>query len=72
MTPPSVLRATTGGARRAVALWFGDHLSPATPQPMPRSDRILHVPLFFHQMSGFRGTPVFQSAPMNGGGTFTP
>jgi plastocyanin len=30
----------------------------------------LHVPLFFHVMSGARGTPVFQSAPLNPGGTF--
>jgi plastocyanin len=41
------------------------------PQPLPPPDHLLHVPLFFHQMSGARGTPVFQSAPLNPGGTYT-
>src|SRR5262245_18589743 len=41
------------------------------PQPLPRREHLLHVPLFFHQMSGFRGAPVFQSAPLNPGGTYT-
>ena len=41
------------------------------PQPLPPREHLLHVPLFFHQMSGFRGTPVFQSAPVNPGGTYT-
>jgi Multicopper oxidase len=27
--------------------------------------KTLHVPMFLHQMSGARGTPVFQSAPLN-------
>jgi plastocyanin len=40
------------------------------PQPFPPRDHSLHVPLFFHQMSGFRGTSVFQSAPLNPGGSF--
>ncbi len=40
------------------------------PQPLPPREHLLHVPLFFHQMSGFRGTPVFQSAPLNVGGTY--
>ncbi len=40
------------------------------PQPPPGRDQLLHVPLFFHQMSGFRGTPVFQSAPLNVGGVY--
>lgn len=40
------------------------------PQPLPPPDHMLHVPLFFHQMSGARGTPVFQSAPLNPGGTY--
>lgn len=35
------------------------------PQPLPPHDQLLHVPLFFHQMSGFRGTPVFESAPLS-------
>lgn len=35
-----------------------------------RRDDVLHVPLFFHQMSGFRGTPVFQSAPFAAGGNY--
>src|SRR2546425_295090 len=30
------------------------------PQPTPPREHPLHVPLFFHQMNGFRGTPVFQ------------
>ena len=34
---------------------------------MPRPHDVLHVPLFFHQMSGMRGSPVFQSAPLNPG-----
>ena len=37
------------------------------PQPIPSREHLLHVPLFFHQMSGFRGAPVFQSAPLNPG-----
>ncbi len=41
------------------------------PQPLPDRERLLHVPLFFHQMSGFRGTPVFQSAPLNPGVGYT-
>jgi len=41
------------------------------PQPLPRREHLLHVPLFFHQMSGFRGAPVFQSAPLNPGGNYT-
>jgi plastocyanin len=41
------------------------------PQPLPPHEHPLHVPLFFHQMSGARGTPVFQSAPLNPGATFT-
>jgi len=40
------------------------------PQPSPPREHLLHVPLFFHQMSGPRGTPVFQSAPLNPGGSF--
>ena len=41
------------------------------PQPIPGAERLLHVPLFFHQMSGFRDTPVFQSAPLNVGASYT-
>src|SRR5438445_744863 len=41
------------------------------PQPQPPNKHLLHVPLFFHQMSGARGTPVFQSAPLNVGGSYT-
>ncbi len=41
------------------------------PQPLPDPEHLLHVPLFFHQMSGFRDTPVFQSAPLNVGATYT-
>lgn len=40
------------------------------PQPFPPREHLLHVPLFFHQMSGARGTPVFQSAPLNVGGSY--
>jgi plastocyanin len=40
------------------------------PHPEPDRDKPLHVPLFFHQMSGMRGTPVFQSAPLNVGAPF--
>jgi FtsP/CotA-like multicopper oxidase with cupredoxin domain len=39
--------------------------------PPPPKDRLLHVPLFFHQMSGRRSAPVFQSAPLNVNATFT-
>lgn len=42
-----------------------------SPQPAPKEDQLLHVPLFFHQMSGSRATPVFQSAPLNPGAVFT-
>lgn len=41
------------------------------PQPLPDPGDLLHVPLFFHQMSGFRDTPVFQSSPLNVGATYT-
>jgi len=41
------------------------------PQPPTPHTHTLHVPLFFHQMSGRRGTPVFQSAPLNVGATYT-
>src|SRR6266481_6982009 len=41
------------------------------PQPLPSREHPLHVPLFFHQMSGLRGTPVFQSAPLNPGVPYT-
>lgn len=41
------------------------------PQPLPKREHLLHVPLFFHQMSGFRGTPIFQSAPLNPGLVYT-
>ena len=34
------------------------HLIPKSPTP-------LHVPIFLHLMSGARGTPVFESAPLN-------
>ena len=37
------------------------------PQPLPPPEHPLYVPLFFRQMNGFRGTPVFQSAPLNPG-----
>jgi hypothetical protein len=37
------------------------------PQPFASREHPLHVPLFFHQMSGLRGSPVFQSAPLNPG-----
>jgi hypothetical protein len=40
------------------------------PQPLPPREHRLHVPLFFHQMSGFRGAPVFQSAPLNPGAPY--
>jgi plastocyanin len=40
------------------------------PQPLPPREHVLHVPLFFHQMSGFRDTPVFQSAPLNVGDSY--
>ena len=41
------------------------------PQPLPPREHLLHVPLFFHQMSGARGTPVFESAPLNPGGSYS-
>jgi plastocyanin len=40
-----------------------------SPQPPPPKEHTLHVPLFFHQMSGSRGTPVFQLPPMTVGQT---
>src|SRR5581483_12452955 len=40
------------------------------PHPLPHRDHTLHVPLFFHVMSGVRGTPVFQSAPLDAGATY--
>jgi FtsP/CotA-like multicopper oxidase with cupredoxin domain len=47
-----------------------DELAHAT-QPLPLQEPVLHVPLFFHQLSGVRSTPVFQSAPLNTGGSYT-
>lgn len=41
------------------------------PQPLPPREHVLHVPLFLHQMSGVRGTPIFQSAPLNANGVYT-
>lgn len=41
------------------------------PQPLPDREHLLHVPLFFHQMTGARNSPVFQSAPLNPGATFS-
>lgn len=41
------------------------------PQPLPKHEHPLHVPLFFHVMSGPRGTPVFSSAPLNPGASYT-
>ena len=41
------------------------------PQPLPPREHLLHVPLFFHQMSGVRDTAVFQSAPLAVGATYT-
>ena len=32
---------------------------------IPKPPKPLHVPIFLHQMSGMRGAPVFQSAPLN-------
>jgi plastocyanin len=46
-----------------------DELSHA-PQPLPAEGECLHVPLFFHQMSGTRQAPVFQSQPLNPGQSF--
>jgi FtsP/CotA-like multicopper oxidase with cupredoxin domain len=40
-----------------------------SPHPPPPKEDTLHVPLFFHQMSGSRGTPVFQLPPMTVGQT---
>lgn len=37
----------------------------------PRPARVLHVPLFFHYMSGQRGTPIFRSPTMVAGQQFT-
>jgi FtsP/CotA-like multicopper oxidase with cupredoxin domain len=41
------------------------------PQPLPPRERMLHVPLFLHQMSGDRDTAVFQSAPLAAGSSYT-
>ena len=41
------------------------------PQPLPPREQLLHVPLFIHQMNGFRGTPVFLSAPLNPAVSYT-
>jgi hypothetical protein len=59
-TPPELLRFL-------VTL---DELAHA-PQPLPPREHRLHVPLFLHQMSGSRESPVFQSAPLNPGGAYT-
>jgi FtsP/CotA-like multicopper oxidase with cupredoxin domain len=37
---------------------------------LPKPGDVLHVPLFFHQMSGLRGIPVFQSPPFGPGQTY--
>src|SRR5205823_1865084 len=43
------------------------------PQPgmIPKPPHTLHVPLFFHMMSGGRTSPVFQSAHLTPGTTYT-
>ena len=41
------------------------------PQPTPKREDVLHVPLFLHQMAGYRTTPVFESAPLNPGGSYS-
>ena len=32
---------------------------------IPKPPSVLYVPIFLHQMSGMRGAPIFQSAPLN-------
>jgi Galactose oxidase-like, Early set domain/Multicopper oxidase len=44
-----------------------EELAHAGGHPHPGPHELLHVPLFFHQMSGLRGTPVFASPPLNPG-----
>src|SRR5262245_32729720 len=44
-----------------------EELAHAGHHPHPGPKELLHVPLFFHQMSGMRGSPVFQSPPLNPG-----
>jgi hypothetical protein len=39
--------------------------------PRPKHDDCLHVPIFLHQMSGSRRTPVFRSPRLQPGQTFT-
>jgi FtsP/CotA-like multicopper oxidase with cupredoxin domain len=41
------------------------------PMPLPPRGHTLHVPLFLSFMSGARSTPLFQSAPLNPGSTYT-
>ena len=45
----------------------GLHPLPPRPRPLPT----LHVPIFFHLMSGPRSTPVFRSPFLNAGDQFT-
>jgi FtsP/CotA-like multicopper oxidase with cupredoxin domain len=44
-----------------------EELAHAGGHPHPDPKETLHVPLFFHQMSGMRGSPVFRSAPLDPG-----
>jgi len=39
--------------------------------PIPRPPAVLHVPLFYHFMSGPRGTPAFDSGNLSNGQQFT-
>jgi plastocyanin len=47
-----------------------EELAHAGGHPMPGPKEVLHVPLFFHQMSGMRGSPVFQSPPFPPGQSY--
>jgi FtsP/CotA-like multicopper oxidase with cupredoxin domain len=76
--PPMPPMPTSGGGNAIdeIPLELAPYLSTLdelahAPQPAPSREHPLHVPLFFHQMNGFRGTPVFASAPLNPMGVYT-
>jgi plastocyanin len=72
MTPMPVPRAGVEQPPPELAPYLAtlDELAHA-PQLLPGPEELLHVPLFFHQMSGFRDTPLFESAPLGVGGSYT-
>jgi plastocyanin len=57
-------------ARGLSPLDFEEYLHLPNVHPVPKPESVLHVPLFFHFMSGSGGIAAFDSGPIPLGGTF--